>query len=151
MRPGLGWIALGAAISIGAWRMDRLESLNIEPWSAPGLVPGVLGLGLIAFGLGLAVARTESGHGESSDPIDWPRLLSVLLLCAVFAVFALGRLPFQIAGALLLFAWITLLGWPSWPTGPARWRRLGRTLLFAVLASLVISTIFQDLFLVRLP
>jgi hypothetical protein len=131
--------------------MDRLESLNIEPWSAPGLVPGVLGLSLIAFGLGLAVARTESGHDDPSSPIDWPRLLSVLLLCAVFAMFALGRLPFQLAAALLLFAWITLISWSSWPTGPARWRSIGRTLLFAVLASIAISAVFQDLFLVRLP
>ncbi len=151
MRPGLGWIALGAAISIGAWRMDRLESLNIEPWSAPGLVPGVLGLGLVAFGLALAVARTDTGHDDAGSPIDWPRLLLVLVLCAVFALFALGRLPFQIAAALLLFAWITLISWSSWPSGHARWRRIGQTLGFAILASLVISAIFQDLFLVRLP
>ena len=151
MRPGLGWIALGAAISVGAWRMDRLASLNIEPWSAPGLVPGVLGLGLVAFGLALALARPGANANDSVDPIDWPRLLSVLALCAVFAVVALGRLPFQLAGALLLFAWITLLSWPGWPRGRARWRKIAQTALLAVLASLVISTIFQDLFLVRLP
>jgi hypothetical protein len=151
MRPGLGWITLGAAISVGAWRMDRLASLNIEPWSAPGLVPGVLGLGLVAFGLALALARPGTSANDSVDPIDWPRLLSVLALCAVFAIFALGRLPFQLAGALLLFAWITLLSWSGWPRGRARWRKIAQTALLAVLASLVISTIFQDLFLVRLP
>ena len=34
--------------------MDRLESLNINPWSAPGLMPGVLGGLMALFGLALA-------------------------------------------------------------------------------------------------
>ena len=33
---GLGWIALGGAIVYGSWTMDRLENLNINPYTAPG-------------------------------------------------------------------------------------------------------------------
>lgn len=149
MRQGLGWVALGAAVAVGSWRMDRLESLNIEPWSAPGLVPGVLGLAMLAFGLVLA---SSPGSAEQQDePVPWSRLLPVLALCAVFAFAALGRMPFELAAALLMFVWIAMLGWASWPAGRPRWVKLAQTLLLSVLASLVISHLFQDLFLVRLP
>jgi putative tricarboxylic transport membrane protein len=42
MRVAPGWIVPGIAIAVGGWRMDRLEQMHIEPWSAPGPVPGVL-------------------------------------------------------------------------------------------------------------
>jgi len=43
------WISFGAAVATGAWRMDRLERLNINPYEAPGLVPGLLGVLTFAF------------------------------------------------------------------------------------------------------
>ena len=33
------WMVFGAAVAVGAWRMDRLEHLNINPYEIPGLVP----------------------------------------------------------------------------------------------------------------
>jgi hypothetical protein len=61
----LWWMAFGAAISIAAWRMPRLEALHIPPWSAPGLLPGVIGLLMIAFGLVTGLARGEVADGET--------------------------------------------------------------------------------------
>jgi TctA family transporter len=49
MTVALGWIALGIAIAIGAFRMDRLARMNIEPWSAPKLVPGLVGVLIAVF------------------------------------------------------------------------------------------------------
>lgn len=149
MRPGLGWVALGAAVSVGAWRMDRLESLHIEPWSAPGLVPGVLGVGMMLFGLVLALA--PAGAPAEEAPVPWPRLLGVLGLCALFGFGALGRMPFELAAALLMFVWMVMLGWPQWSSEPGRMRRVVQVALISAAASFTISHLFQDVFLVRLP
>lgn len=152
MRPGLGWIALGAAIAAGAWRMDRLQSLNIEPWSAPGLVPGVLGLGMMLFGFALAFAGDRPVSRDAGPlPVPWLRLLAIVALCSGFGFIGLGRVPFEFAAALVIFVWISMLGWPTWPAGARRWRGLGRAALIAVGASFVIAHLFQDIFLVRLP
>jgi uncharacterized membrane protein YgdD (TMEM256/DUF423 family) len=35
----LAWIVVGAAIFTGGFTMDRLERQNINPYTAPGLVP----------------------------------------------------------------------------------------------------------------
>ena len=54
---GLIWFVFGAAIVYGSWMMDRLEQLNIPPATAPGVVPGLLGLGIMAFALVLMLRR----------------------------------------------------------------------------------------------
>ena len=55
------WITFGAAVAIGAWRMDRLERLNINPYEAPGLVPGLLGALIVLLGLALAGRSVRRG------------------------------------------------------------------------------------------
>lgn len=71
MALALCWVAFGVAVAIGAWRMDRLAHLNIEPWSAPGLVPGVLGVLMAAFGAVLAwrEAARRRGAGAPAAPV----------------------------------------------------------------------------------
>jgi hypothetical protein len=68
----LCWIAFGVAVAIGAWRMDRLAHLNIEPWSAPGLVPGVLGVLIAAFGAVLAWREAERRRARPGARGDAP-------------------------------------------------------------------------------
>ena len=149
MRAGIGWIVLGVAVSVGAWRMDRLQSLNIEPWSAPGLVPGVLGVLMALFGCGLMLSSRDGV--AQAEPIPWGRLLGVLGLTVLFGFVALGRMPFVLAAALLIFVWIAMLSWSQWVAAGQRGRGLLRTALIAGLASIIVSHLFQDVFLVRLP
>src|SRR5437588_6005573 len=46
---GLLWMLLGIIILIASWRMDRLGAQDINPYTIPGLVPGLLGLGMMFF------------------------------------------------------------------------------------------------------
>src|SRR4051794_27636019 len=52
---GLGWMALGIAILIGSVMMDRLEKQDINPYTIPGLLPGLLGIAMTILGVLLAV------------------------------------------------------------------------------------------------
>ncbi len=70
----LGWVATGAAIMVASWRMPRLEALHMAPWSAPGLLPGVVGLLMMAFGVAIVALRgageaigSEIGVGPGAD------------------------------------------------------------------------------------
>lgn len=179
MTVAIGWIALGIAIAIGAWRMDRLTQMNIEPWSAPGLVPGLLGVLIALFGAALAwrerASRRAGGAGVSaapSVPTDAPlpdctaglpdaaeppaasawRIVPTVALCAVFVFGLLGRgLPFMATSALLMFTWITMLRMSEWRAAGRVGRGLAGTATIALVAGLLISHLFQDVFLVRLP
>jgi hypothetical protein len=170
MLLALAWTALGVAIAIGGWTMDRLGHLNIEPWSAPGLVPGLLGALIAVFGLVLAVreARAARGPAVAAPPArdeaaagpdageaprsELQRTLPVLALCAVFVFGALGRgLPFTLTSGLLVFGWITMLSWPRWRADGSIARGLTITALIAVVCCTLIAFLFEDVFLVRLP
>src|SRR3954451_4116302 len=54
LHGAIGWTVLGIAILIGSIRMDRLESQNINPYTVPGLLPGLLGIAMTLLGALLA-------------------------------------------------------------------------------------------------
>ena len=50
----IGWMTLGMAILIGSVTMDRLENQDINPYTIPGLLPGLLGIAMMILGALLA-------------------------------------------------------------------------------------------------
>ena len=153
----LGWMAFGAAVLVGSWRMDRLESLHINPWSAPGLMPGVLGALMLLFGaaLGLREFAHPRPAERSAAPVASARRIALaLVLCVAFAAGLLGRgLPFWLVCAAFLFVAILAFRFLDRDAGPSV--SFGRVALstaaISLAAALVISLVFEKLFLVRLP
>jgi hypothetical protein len=152
---GLGWIAAGAAIVFGSWTMDRLEYLNINPYTAPGLVPGVLGAVIVLCGGLMAVRAVRDGgfRGRRQHaPIFTSRVALSLALCLGFALGLVGRgPPFWAAAALFLFLHVFLFDLGEERSEHGLWRRLFLALAVSAGASFVITMIFQEFFLVRLP
>ena len=60
------WVAFGLAVSIGSWRMDRLEKLSINPYEVPGLVPFFLGCAITVLGLVLLIRAWAQGGCHTS-------------------------------------------------------------------------------------
>jgi hypothetical protein len=150
---GAGWIAFGAAVLAASWRMDRLEALNINPWSVPGLMPGALGALMVLFGLALAL-RGPLASADASPRAPARRTWLALALCVGFAGGLLGRgLPFWLTAAAFLFVAVLAFRWLDRDADAPP--RLGRLALssaaIALAASGAISLLFQDLFLIRLP
>ena len=161
---GAIWILFGAAVAYGSWAMDRLESLQAPPLTAPGLVPGLLGLGLVAFGLILVMrsgpaelvavipieAKTESA--PDADDFEWRRTMVSWLLCISYAGVLLGRgLPYWAITAIFLLLHILLID-ENRPilARPSRGRLLSAAII-SVAVTVAVSAIFQYVFLVRLP
>jgi hypothetical protein len=145
---GIGWAVFGAAVLVASWRMDRLASLNINPWSAPGLMPGVLGALMVLFGLALALR--PAGAAPPGAGGSWRRISLALVLCFAFAVGLLGRgLAFWLTSAAFMFAAIFVFR--VMDEDAPRWRIAASSAAIAIVAALVISYVFEDLFLVRLP
>jgi len=151
----VGWIVFGAAVLAGSWRMDRLESLHINPWSAPGLMPGVLGALMIAFGAALGLrAFRERAPQAGTDAAKPSRVTLALVLCFGYAAGLLGHgLPYWLTSAAFLFIAICAFRWldrdaETW-TSPARLALSSAAI--AIGAALAIGLLFEQVFLVRLP
>jgi hypothetical protein len=158
---GLGWVALGVAVSVGSVTMDRLESQHINPYTVPGLLPGLLGIAMILLGGVLAVRSWQ--RGALAHPRDTftahqretrKRVWVVIALCSVYSVVLIGHgLPFWLAST--VFVTGTILVMQRMNHDPEERRLTARlwvkALVIGVLAAVITQLVFQDVFLVRLP
>ena len=48
--------------------MDRLESQGADPWSVPGLVPGIIGVVITLLGLALLLRSLRSAKARHRQP-----------------------------------------------------------------------------------
>jgi hypothetical protein len=146
---GLFWIALGGAIFYASWTMDRLASLGVKPFSAPGLLPGILGVFIAILGVAMLLRGKKQ---LSVETIEWRRLLLPIALCLGFAAGMVGRgVPFWAAA----WSFIAVMIWTLQYRERKARGELARLGLAAVVigaaASGAISLVFQELFLIRLP
>ena len=138
--------------------MDRMEKMGVSFFTAPGLVPGVLGVLMAACGLVLvARAWREGAFGVAQRPpvLLRPDALArigvTLVLCLGFALVLVGRVPFWTAAAAYLFLQIVVLQYPERKARGEVVRGLVVAGAIALGAGGTIAFLFQEVFLVRLP
>lgn len=156
LRDAVAWIALGAVILAASWSMDRLKNQGINPYTIPGLLPGLLGVAMMILGVLLAIRSL--GEGARTPPTAAPgrpsgghrQLILTLALCLVFTGALLGHgLPFWLAAAIFVAA--SILALPREQTAQSRRREIAAAVFIGLCAGGAITLIFQVLFLVRLP
>ena len=156
-------IALGSGVLVEALRMPRFERFNANPYTLPGIVPGVLGIVIAIFGL-LMLARTVVAHlrdhpvpaaAGADEPGSAARILLTLALTLGYGAVLIGRMPFAVATFLFVLAFLLAFQWsPALLAGARRGpivRYLGTSLLQALLVAATVTYVFERIFLVRLP
>ena len=165
LADSVGWIVLGIAVLIGSITMDRLEAQHINPYTVPGLLPGLLGVTMVVLGgvLALRSWRRIAQHGPAA-PADadqredqrehWRRIAIVAALCITYCVVLIGHgLPFWLASAIYVAGSIVILQRigrddPAQALAP---RSVIKALVIGLTSAVITHLVFQDLFLVRLP
>lgn len=148
------WIVFGAAVFYGAWTMDRLTAQHINPYTAPGLVPGALGIGLILLGIVLLLRSLNAEPHPEAAPVSLvtPRLLIATALCVAYGIGLVGRgLPFWLTTMLFVFAAILVFRWPEHRANSTLARGALTAFLCAAGTAASVTLVFQEIFLVRLP
>jgi hypothetical protein len=140
------WIGLGGAIVYASWTMDRFERHGAALYTAPALVPGLLGLVLLLLGVALGIRALRSG-GLQPGPavrISMGNTLLVLVLCLGYALGLVGRTPFWLATFLFVSAFIATFEYPAV-------RRMALAPVYGAASSFIVTYLFESVFLVRLP
>jgi hypothetical protein len=153
------WIGFGVAVVVASWRMDRLENQDVNPYTVPGLLPGLLGLALVFFGALLLLRAWRQGALDPAVPRAAPmsgaerrRLQLVLGLCLAFGVGLVGHgLPFWLAAAIYVASTISILQYPQRRAANQVPRGIATAIAIGLGAGLAITVVFQEFFLVRLP
>jgi hypothetical protein len=157
LAQGVFWLAAGGAIFYGSWTMDRLANLGVKPFSAPGLLPGALGIFIVVLGAAMLVRALRAGalQPQSAAPrkaIEWRRVLLPTTLCVAYAAVLVGHgMPFWLASWIFVAAMIGTLQFHE-RRERGELRRLALlALTVGAGAGIVVSLIFQEVFLIRLP
>ena len=161
LRDALAWVVLGIAVLVGSLSMDRLERQNINPYTVPGLLPGLLGVAMIALGSVLLLRSLRRGALDARDArVDhWQReerrrIWVTTALCLGYGVVLIGHgLPFWAASSIYVTGSILVLQRMSQDGSERRitLRSAGKALLIGVVSSVATHLLFQELFLVRMP
>ena len=154
------WVAFGLAVTIGSWRMDRLEKLNINPYEVPGLVPFFLGCAITVLGLVLFFRAWAQGGWQvpmASSKVHDPTLLRFMAMVfggsLFYALVLIGTgLPFMLSTFLFIAVFIGVLD-------RQRQNEMGRSVtvqwvraaIYGSGWSLLVALSFEYIFLVRLP
>lgn len=158
---GVGWVVFGLAVLVLSVTMDRLESQNINPYTIPGLLPGMLGIAMMFVGGVVAVRSMKRGAFDHARvPFTEhqrevrKRVWSVVALVTVYSVVLVGHgLPFWLASAIFVTGSILVL--QRMGRDPEERKLTPRTcskaVVIGVLAAAITQVVFQEVFLVRLP
>jgi hypothetical protein len=161
LREGLGWTVLGVAVLVGSLMMDRLEKQDVNPYTVPGLLPGLLGIAMTLLG-GLLALRSWR-RGALAQPALAPTALRreerrrfwvVIGLCLAYGVVLVGHgLPFWLASSVYVTGSILVLQRMSRNAQERRlgWKAWAKALAIGLGSAAITQIVFQELFLVRMP
>ena len=152
-------IGLGLGAAVESWRMPRLEELAINPYTVPGIVPGLLGAIIVLLGAILLVRALRRGGWrlDAGGVLELlrresaRRLYLSLALTFGYAAGLVGKIPYWLATVIFVFLFITVFEWKSAAAPGQRLRSAGIALGQAIAVAVAVTLVFQYLFLVRLP
>jgi len=150
---------LAVAMLYGSWTMDRLAVRHINPVSAPGLTPGLLALALLVASILLIMQAVRAGGlsagadsaRDTASPGGVRRLATALILCLIYPLVLIGRMPFWLATALFVFGFVAVFEWEGGGGGASRARRLAVAAAIGIVTGAAVAYTFSHFFLVRLP
>ena len=153
------FLAASIAIVYASWLMPTYRQQAGQIYTAPGLVPGLYGIviALLALWLGArsvvrgAFARNAEAPRAKREGYSNARLALAAVLCLVFAVGLVGRLPFWLATAVFVFLFILLFEWHPGIPWSQRARPIASALAVAIVSGWAVLLVFERIFLVRLP
>jgi hypothetical protein len=146
---GAAWMGFGLLILAESLRMERFESMGAQLYAMPGFVPGLIGSVIALLGAVLMLRGLLQRGGAPAAPARLlnARVATTLALALVYAGLLIGRAPFWLATALFVATFVALFA----PEDQTRTRRALVALAAGVLTSAVVTLMFEQVFLVRLP
>ena len=150
-------MAFGITVTVMAVKMPVIER---DPYSSPGVLPAVLGViitGLSFFMLIRSLYRSKGHLGVPGNSVKsflkeiaTRKMIVTIVLCLLY-VFLLGKVQFSLLTFLYVFIFIVFFECDRKIPVVQQKKKLLIAGIVAVLSAVLITVVFQYLFLVRLP
>lgn len=153
-------IAFGTAILVLSLGMPTMADQNQSVYSAPGIVPGFIGVMLLLLSLSMFIRSLKrKAFAEFREGIvpkaalsqeTTRRILLTVALCLAYA-FLLGKLWFPIPTFLFVLVFILLFEYDFKAALKPQIKKVLVALVIALITTVSVTLVFQKLFLVNLP
>jgi len=150
----------GTAILVISLQMPTMADQNQSKFSAPGIVPGFIGVMLMLLSISMllrsiknkALAEIREGliTKASLSQVTTQRIGLTLLLCVSYGLL-LGKLWFPVPTFLFIFVFIFAFEYDFKATLKPQIRKIVVAALIALITTILVTLVFQKLFLVNLP
>ncbi len=154
-------MSFGIWIMIHSYHMPRFEDLGADPFSVPGIVPGILGLIIFVLSLvvfirsiynkGYRLGLTRQTVTNFVQNASTRRMLLTTLICIVYGLGMVGNMNYYLATFLFVLVFLILFQYRPAEGFAAQKKMLVMSLLQAGLTAGVVGAVFRYLFLVDLP
>jgi putative tricarboxylic transport membrane protein len=154
-------LLFGITILIMSIQMPRYEGLGVNPYSVPGIVPGLLGVILLILSLILlirSIIRKGYHLGLSIEIVNQyfkdestRNFLIALILSLVYGALLLTRIPYSLATALYILFFILIFEYRPKESMSSQKKTILYSLVEAISVSAGVTLVFRYLFLVDLP
>lgn len=154
-------ITFSISVVVSSYMMPRLGRRGIDPFSAPGVVPGMIGLILLCLALILFIRSIKNGgyrllstagdDGEVKHQGAAKRVLLTLFISLIYAIGFLGRIDYTLSTLLYVFTFIIVFEYQLKVGLIEQKKVLAFALVQALIAAVLITLVFRQLFLVDLP
>ena len=152
------FLVFSVAVLSLSWRMPTYTDQGGAIYIAPGLVPSFYGIVILVLSLWLAAraigagALSAAGRGEPEETGNsTARFVLAAGLGVLFILGLIGRMPFWLAAAIFVALFVASFQWRPGLDARARARIVGLAIIQGVATGLVVTLVFQRIFLVRLP
>ena len=153
-------LAFGVAVLVISIGMPTLADANQSKYSAPGIVPGFIGVmvTLLSFSMLLrSIRRKGMVDLVPKDAVKnlfaqetTMRILKTTLLCVAYTIL-LGKIWFPLATFLFIFVFIVLFEYDFRSAFKPQLKKVVVAFIIAVTSTFLVTLVFQGLFLVNLP
>ena len=170
LRPGMAQadfitsiflLFFGVGVTVLSIRMPRLEHRGINPYTVPGIVPGVIGAAITVMSAtllirsvlqkGYSIKLGPGGPGALFRNAMVQRVSVTVGICLVYALALVGTIPYPVATFLFVFVFMLLFEYQRQVPLRDQRKTVVVAALEAVLTAVLVSVLFRYLFLVRLP
>lgn len=152
--------AFGIAVVVLSIQMPTMADFNQSKFSAPGLVPGFIGAMLTLLSLsmmfrsikrrGMMEIVPKGSLKELLAQESTRRIMKTLGLCVLYALL-LGKLWFPIPTFFFIFIFIMLFEYDFKAAFSPQRKKVLVAFIIALLSTILVTLVFQGLFLVKLP
>jgi putative tricarboxylic transport membrane protein len=154
-------MAFGIWVVVHSIQMPRFENLEANPFSVPGIVPGLLGVVISVLSLVVFLRSLKhKGHRVGINATvmrnfikdaSMQRMAVTILVCSVYGLGMIGRINYYAATFLFVLAFLLLFQYRQSQKDRAQGKLIAVSVLQAVLTAGAVGAVFRYLFLVQLP